>query len=83
MEKRSFQQTALILVAISICVLLNVLLSGKDSVNAAGKPLLGKREALYYTKLDDKTVQCGLCPRRCLLSEGVRGDCRVREAEGG
>ncbi|MBU3933549.1 MAG: AmmeMemoRadiSam system radical SAM enzyme [Candidatus Omnitrophica bacterium] len=83
MKKRLFQKTILIFVAISICIFLNILLNGKDSVNAAGKPLLGKREALYYTKIDDKTVQCGLCPRRCLLMEGMRGACRVRQAGGG
>lgn len=26
----------------------------------------------------NKTVQCQLCPRRCRLSNGARGDCRVR-----
>lgn len=25
-----------------------------------------------------KTVQCQLCPRKCILREGERGDCRVR-----
>ena len=83
MGKRLIKQTILILAAISICVFLNVMFSGQDSVSAARKALLGKREALYYTKLDDETVQCGLCPRRCLLSEGMRGACRVREAQGG
>lgn len=28
-------------------------------------------------------VECTLCPRRCRLAEGVRGDCRVRTNVGG
>ncbi|MDP8218008.1 MAG: radical SAM protein, partial [Candidatus Theseobacter exili] len=28
-------------------------------------------------------VQCTLCPKGCLLREGQRGDCRVRENRGG
>jgi pyruvate formate lyase activating enzyme len=28
-------------------------------------------------------VQCQLCPRKCIISEGSRGECRVRENQGG
>ncbi len=41
------------------------------------------KEAMYYTKLDNNTVQCGLCPRRCVIPDGKRGFCRVRENRGG
>lgn len=37
------------------------------------------KEALYYQKLDKKTVQCHLCPRNCLIAPGKRGFCGVRE----
>jgi len=40
-------------------------------------------EASYYIALDGKTVQCQLCPRRCIIGEGNRGACRVRENRGG
>ncbi|MGE5206828.1 MAG: AmmeMemoRadiSam system radical SAM enzyme [Chlamydiota bacterium] len=40
-------------------------------------------EARYYSKLPNKTVQCQLCPRQCVVSEGKRGHCRVRENRGG
>ena len=36
-------------------------------------------EARYYDKLNDKQVQCQLCPRQCIISEGRRGTCRIRE----
>ena len=39
----------------------------------------GLKEAAYYTKLDNKFVQCGLCPRRCTLSPGLSGYCTVRK----
>jgi pyruvate formate lyase activating enzyme len=28
-------------------------------------------------------VQCNLCPRRCIIADGKRGNCRVRENRGG
>ncbi len=36
------------------------------------------KEASYYQTLDNNMVQCLLCPRKCILSEGQRGVCRVR-----
>lgn len=43
----------------------------------AGKGSL--HEARYYRKLTNRSVQCELCPRRCLILPGKRGFCRVRE----
>ncbi|MFH0732249.1 MAG: AmmeMemoRadiSam system radical SAM enzyme [Candidatus Omnitrophota bacterium] len=37
------------------------------------------KEAMYYNKLDKRKVQCVLCPRRCIIPDGKRGFCRVRE----
>ncbi len=42
-----------------------------------------RKEALYYKKIDEKTVQCQLCPRACVLNEGMRSFCRVREPKDG
>ena len=41
------------------------------------------READYYHRLDDNTVECGLCPHRCRIAQGGRGICRVRENRDG
>lgn len=41
------------------------------------------KEALYYEHLDNKTVHCHLCPRNCIIGDGRRGFCRVRENRGG
>ena len=40
-------------------------------------------EALYWRKLPDRVVQCELCPRRCVLKPGQRGQCKVRENRDG
>ncbi len=36
------------------------------------------RKALFYEKLADGMVECGLCERRCNISEGQKGFCRTR-----
>lgn len=41
------------------------------------------REAMYYQKLEDNKVWCQLCFRKCIIHEGERGFCRVRENRGG
>jgi pyruvate formate lyase activating enzyme len=41
------------------------------------------KEAYLYEKLDGKRVRCFLCSHRCLIKEGSKGICGVREnAEG-
>ena len=40
-------------------------------------------EALLYDKLNDREVRCRLCSHRCVIAEGKRGLCRVRENRGG
>lgn len=41
------------------------------------------KEAMLYEKLEDKKVKCSLCAHRCLINEGKRGICFVRENQGG
>lgn len=45
---------------------------------AARQKNLSLREARYYTQLPDQRVRCRLCPFRCVLAPGERGQCRVR-----
>lgn len=37
------------------------------------------KEASFYQKLERNSVQCQLCPRRCLVADGERGFCGVRQ----
>lgn len=41
------------------------------------------KEALYYTKLDEKRVCCTLCFRECTINNRKRGLCRNRENKDG
>jgi pyruvate formate lyase activating enzyme len=41
------------------------------------------KEALHWTTIDEKTLQCHLCPRRCVLAPGQKGFCRARKNIGG
>ena len=41
------------------------------------------KEASLYEKKEDKKVRCSLCGHRCLILDGKRGICGVRENQGG
>ena len=41
------------------------------------------KEALFFERLGDKQVRCGLCRHRCTIGEGRRGICGVRENRDG
>jgi pyruvate formate lyase activating enzyme len=44
---------------------------------------LSDREARWYDRLEGRGVQCRLCARECVVREGERGYCGVRENRGG
>ncbi len=41
------------------------------------------REALLYSTVDDKKVKCALCAHRCVIQDGSKGICGVRENRDG
>ena len=41
------------------------------------------KEAMFYVRESGDRVRCGLCRFRCLISDGARGICAVRENNGG
>jgi pyruvate formate lyase activating enzyme len=69
-SRRAFIQTA--------CLSALALQAGAREI-ASG--VAGRREALWYQKLDDGkgTVKCALCPRRCTIPDGGSGFCRARK----
>ncbi|MBP1729431.1 MAG: Radical domain protein [Deltaproteobacteria bacterium] len=73
-SRRAFIQT--------VCLSALALQAGAREI-ASG--VAGRREALWYQKLDDGkgTVQCALCPRRCTIPAGGSGFCRARKNFGG
>ena len=40
-------------------------------------------EASWYKKLDERKVECQLCPQACTVADAERGTCGVRENRGG
>ena len=46
---------------------------------AGRKGFIIKKEAMFYEKLNQKTIRCLLCPRYCVLPDRTRGFCRARE----
>lgn len=42
-----------------------------------------KKIASHWESIGNKRVRCSLCPNECILDEGDRGACRVRENDGG
>jgi pyruvate formate lyase activating enzyme len=43
------------------------------------KGLVRAKLSPYFSPLKGGTIQCELCPRRCVVPQGKRGFCRVRE----
>lgn len=41
------------------------------------------KEAILYSKLSNNRVQCGICSHRCVIHQGRRGICGVRENKNG
>ncbi|MDD3845321.1 MAG: AmmeMemoRadiSam system radical SAM enzyme [Syntrophorhabdaceae bacterium] len=41
------------------------------------------KEASFYEKKDEKTLHCFLCRHNCVIADGKRGVCGVRENRGG
>jgi pyruvate formate lyase activating enzyme len=48
-----------------------------------GMGFIHTKEAMFYEKVDSQTIQCHLCPRNCMLKNGMRGFCRAREPRDG
>ena len=41
------------------------------------------KKAMLYERLSDSKVRCNLCAHRCVIADGKRGVCHVRENQGG
>jgi len=49
----------------------------------SGKDEDTMKEAMFYEKRADGRVRCNLCPHFCVVGEGRKGACAVRENHGG
>ncbi len=41
------------------------------------------KEAILYEKIEDNKVKCSVCNHRCVIDDGKKGICGVRENQGG
>ncbi|MCQ9208475.1 MAG: AmmeMemoRadiSam system radical SAM enzyme [Omnitrophica bacterium] len=85
-SRRKFCQTCLLSGAGLLIspLLLNLLKESAEAAEEKGGPgFVNSHEAMFYEKLDQRTIQCHLCPRNCLLKNGMRGICRAREPRDG
>lgn len=74
MDRREFLQS-LCLAGAGLCVPISSIEARTDDKFLS--------EARFYEKLDNGSVRCLICPRRCIVNAGGRGFCRVRENIGG
>jgi len=68
--------SSLVLGAAFICVSVSGAAASKEDA-------AGRKEAMYWNDLGDGRLQCLLCPKRCVLSEGEKGFCKARKDIGG
>ncbi|MDP3731695.1 MAG: AmmeMemoRadiSam system radical SAM enzyme [Candidatus Omnitrophota bacterium] len=85
MRKLSGLAVALFFLAvlILICIYLPAIINAKSPLIPASHAREGLKEASFYEKLKNKFVQCQLCPRKCIIPDGKRGFCGVRENRDG
>ncbi len=41
------------------------------------------KEVLFYTKLEEQKIECGICPKKCRIADLERGYCGNKENRGG
>lgn len=66
-----------------LLVVLFIVIYLKGEVDSKDISELSLKEASFYQKLGVNNVWCQLCFRKCIIPEGSRGFCRVRENIGG
>ncbi|MFH1312289.1 MAG: AmmeMemoRadiSam system radical SAM enzyme [Candidatus Eisenbacteria bacterium] len=72
MKRREFLQA----VSVGTCGLLGASVVPSVALGADERYL---KEARFYEALPEKKVRCLVCPRQCVVGDGQRGYCRVRE----
>lgn len=76
------RRTIEILALIAFVMITSLLILNYATPASPAEPFPDKEaltEARHYLKLDDETVQCQICPRKCVIEEGQRGTCRNRK----
>ena len=74
------RKPAVIIIHLLIIYLISGQISSAAPNSAQDKNLSSKlKKALYWVSLGKDKVQCELCPKKCVLSNGQKGFCRARK----
>jgi pyruvate formate lyase activating enzyme len=57
--------------------------SGPSVLSTPAEEVLAAHKARWWKKKEGLKIECGLCPRHCVVSDIERGACGVRENRGG
>jgi pyruvate formate lyase activating enzyme len=84
-DRRTFLKTAALpcLAACATASLGSSPAAALATESVSGEDARFRKEARFYERLPGKVVHCKLCPRGCVVADGERGHCRVRENRGG
>jgi pyruvate formate lyase activating enzyme len=83
LSRREFiKRTCLFCLGTAISSSITELIYGPNAFALKDDPLF-IHEARFYKNIDEKFIQCELCPRACTLTDGVRSFCRAREPKNG
>ncbi len=83
LSRRDFIKKGCILAACSAGILTLDSLRANRLYADLPRTRFGLHEAMFYEKIDEDSVQCVLCPRKCILMNGSRSFCRAREPKNG
>ena len=82
--RRSRLRVGLEITALAVFFVIGLVVIFPGSFSSLIQPSTeGLREAMYYTGLEGKAVQCQLCFRGCVIKPGARGFCGNRRNIGG
>lgn len=70
-------------VRVSLLCLIIVIGLGKVLYLIGNSGITSVKEAMFYQRTPDSKIRCQLCFRRCVIGNGKRGFCRVRENRDG
>ena len=74
------RKPAVIIIHLLIIYLISGQISSAAPNSAQDKNLSSKlKKALYWVSLGKDKIQCELCPKKCVLSNGQKGFCRARK----
>ncbi|MCJ7507980.1 MAG: AmmeMemoRadiSam system radical SAM enzyme [candidate division Zixibacteria bacterium] len=83
LSRRKFLKSSVLAGTTSLLPFNSILNLSQEALASERDENLSWVEAKYYDKLQNREIQCQLCPRECKVGDRERGYCGVRENRGG